>query len=89
MGFAGTMTYPDCGGLITQERVRLIYRTHLDCGRRKDRRKGFTEAGCARPLDGAHQQLYGPIFLVWDNLPAHTVCYIYLMFVASFMASVE
>ena len=23
-------------------------------------------------MDGAHQQLHGPIVLVWDNLPTHT-----------------
>jgi transposase len=50
---------------------RLIYRVHRDRGSRKDRRKGFTEAGYARLLDDAHQQLAGPIVVVWDNLNAH------------------
>ena len=51
-------------------RPRLIYRVHK--GRRhKDQRKGFTEAGYARLLDAAHQQLGGPIVLVWDNLNSH------------------
>ena len=52
-------------------RPRLIYRTHR--GRRHgNRRKGFTEADYAALLDAAHQQLGGPIVLVWDNLNTHT-----------------
>jgi putative transposase len=51
------------------QRPRLIYRTHL--GRRAGR-KGFTETGYAALLDAAHQQLGGPIVLVWDNLNTHT-----------------
>ena len=52
-------------------RPRLIYRTHR--GRRGGgRRKGFTEADYAALLDAAHQQLGGPIVLVWDNLNTHT-----------------
>jgi putative transposase len=51
------------------QRPRLIYRTHLG-GRTT--RKGFTEAGYAQLLDAAHQQLGGPIVLVWDNLNTHT-----------------
>ncbi len=51
-------------------RPRLIYRTHR--GRRHGgRRKGFTEADYAALLDAAHQQLGGPIVLVWDNLNTH------------------
>jgi transposase len=53
-------------------RARLIYRTHLDRGSGKHRRKGFDETEYARLLDGAHHQLAGPIVLVWDNLPTHT-----------------
>ncbi len=49
--------------------ARLIYRTRT--GRGKDQRKGFTETGYARLLDAAHQQLHGPIVLVWDNLNTH------------------
>ena len=49
---------------------RLIYRTHLG-GRRDGRRKGFTEADYARLLDAAHQQLNGPVVLVWYNLNTH------------------
>lgn len=48
-------------------RPRLIYRIHLDCGPAKGRHKGFTETDSARLLDAAHQQLGGPIVLVWDN----------------------
>src|SRR4051794_24425084 len=50
-------------------RPRLIYRTHRR--RRGARRKGFTEADYAALLDAAHQQLGGPIVLVWDNLNTH------------------
>ena len=51
-------------------RPRLIYRTHLG-GRRDGRRKGFDETDYARFLDAAHQQLHGPVVLVWDNLNTH------------------
>jgi putative transposase len=53
------------------QRPRLIYRVHPGRPRRKDKRKGFTETDYARLLDAAHQQLGGPIVLVWDNLNAH------------------
>ena len=49
--------------------VRLIYRTRT--GRGKDQRKGFDETDYARFLDAAHQQLNGPVVLVWDNLNTH------------------
>ena len=48
---------------------RLIYRVHKT--RRKDQRKGFTEADYAALLDAAHQQLAGPVVVVWDNLTTH------------------
>ena len=51
-------------------RPRLISRTHR--GRRDDQRKGFTETDCARLLDAAHQQLGGPLVVVWDGLNTHT-----------------
>ena len=54
---------PGCG-------PRLIWRTHR--ARRADKRKGFTETGYARFLDAAHQQLGGPLVLVWDGLNTHT-----------------
>jgi putative transposase len=56
-------------------RPRLIYRTHSSRrsgGRRESgRRKSLTEADYAALLDAAHQQLGGPIVLVWDNLNTH------------------
>ena len=55
----------------TAGKAQLIYRTHLDRGSGKHRRKGFTETGHARLLDAAHQQLHGPIVLVSDNRPTH------------------
>ena len=52
------------------QRPRLIYRVHA--GRRRgDQRKGFTETDYARLLDAAHQQLGGPLVVVWDNLNTH------------------
>lgn len=51
-------------------RTRLIYRAIVNHGRRGER-KGFRERDLARMLDGAHQQLAGPIVLVWDNDTAH------------------
>jgi putative transposase len=51
------------------QRPRLIYRTHR--ARRGDKRKGFTEHEYSRLLDAAHQQLGGPVVLVWDNLNTH------------------
>jgi DDE superfamily endonuclease len=52
-------------------RPRLIYRVHAGHRHRKDQRKGFTEPDYARLLDAAHQQLGGPIVVVWDNLNTH------------------
>jgi transposase len=53
------------------QRPRLVYRVHHARRSRGDQRKGFTEADFARLLDAAHQQLGGPIVLVWDNLNVH------------------
>ncbi|WP_448619516.1 transposase [Geodermatophilus sp. URMC 65] len=56
-------------------RPRLIYRTHRSRrggGRKGFTRKGFTEGDYAALLDAAHQQLGGPIVLVWNNLSTHT-----------------
>ena len=50
---------------------RLIYRVHRGRRHGQDQRKGFTEADYARLLDAAHQQLTGPILVVWDNLNSH------------------
>jgi hypothetical protein len=52
-------------------RLWLIYRTHRGRCSAMSRRKGFTEADYAALLDAAHQQLGGPIVLVWDNLNTH------------------
>jgi hypothetical protein len=52
-------------------RPRLIYRVHTARGRGSDSRKGFTETDYARFLDAAHQQLGGPLVVIWDNLNAH------------------
>jgi hypothetical protein len=53
------------------QQARLIYRTRT--GRGKDQRKGFTETGYARLLDAAHQQLHGPIVLVWDYVARNII----------------
>jgi hypothetical protein len=50
-------------------RPRLIYRVHRSRG--TDKRKGFTETGYAGLLDAAHQQLGGPLVVIWDNLNTH------------------
>jgi putative transposase len=70
---AGTKRVSMAAPICTKagHRPRLIYRIHLDRGPAKDRRKGFTETDYARLLDAAHQQLDGPIVLVWDNLNTH------------------
>jgi DDE superfamily endonuclease len=52
-------------------RPRLIYRVHKSRRRGKDKRKGFTETGYAQLLDAAHQQLAGPLVVVWDNSNTH------------------
>jgi len=52
------------------QRSRLLYRLMTHRGR-KGEPKGFGEAHFAELLDAAHQQLGGPIVLVWDGLPAH------------------
>lgn len=51
-------------------RSRFIYRMMVHKGR-KGEKKGFREPDFAALLDAAHQQLDGPIVLVWDNLPGH------------------
>jgi hypothetical protein len=53
------------------QRPRLIYRVHHGRRSRDDQRKGFTEADYARLLDDAHQQLGGPLVVVWDGLDTH------------------
>ena len=53
------------------QRPRLVFRVRPRRRRRGDKRKGLTEADYARLLDAAHQQLGGPLVLVWDNLNTH------------------
>jgi putative transposase len=53
-------------------RPRLVYRVHTGAGRGATRRKGFTETDYAQLLDAAHQQLGGPLVVVWDNLKCAT-----------------
>ncbi|MEV0897205.1 transposase [Actinoplanes sp. NPDC049802] len=51
-------------------RSRMIYRTLLYRGR-KGEQKGFREPQLIGLLDAAHQQLQGPIVLIWDRLSQH------------------
>lgn len=51
-------------------RSRLIYRTRTHRGRKGERRS-FGETDYAGLLDAAHQQLDGPIVVIWDNLNTH------------------
>ncbi|AZS89599.1 IS630 family transposase [Streptomyces griseoviridis] len=51
-------------------RSRLIYRPRRDDSRR-DGRKSFSWRDYRDLLVAAHQQLGGPIVLVWDNLNVH------------------
>jgi putative transposase len=50
---------------------RLIYRTRTGRKHAASQRKGFTETDYAHLLDAAHQQLGGPLVVVWDNLNTH------------------
>jgi hypothetical protein len=52
------------------QRSRLIYRVLVHRGRKGERRS-FAETDYAALLDAAHQQLGGPIVLIWDNLNTH------------------
>ncbi|MEU4970700.1 transposase [Streptomyces smyrnaeus] len=52
------------------ERSRLIYRPRKDDDRR-DGRKSFSWRDYRDPLIAVHQQLGGPIVVVWDNLNVH------------------
>ena len=49
---------------------RFIHRA-IVCHGCKNERKGFDEQDDIRLLDAAHQQLRGPIVLVWDNINTH------------------
>jgi hypothetical protein len=52
-------------------RTRLTCRVHAGRSPRGKQRKGFTENDYARLPDAAHQQLGGPLVVVWDNLNTH------------------
>lgn len=52
-------------------RSRLIYRMRHHRGRKGERR-GLAETDYAALFDAAHQQLGGPLVVVWDNLNTHT-----------------
>jgi transposase len=52
------------------DRPRLIWRTRIHRGR-KGETKGFREKDYAHLLDDAHQQLGGPIALVWTTTGTH------------------
>jgi hypothetical protein len=52
------------------QRPRLLHRMLVHRGRRGEP-KGFGEDHLAALLDAAHQQLGGPIVVIWDGLPAH------------------
>ncbi|WP_433519810.1 hypothetical protein ACQP2T_22875 [Nonomuraea sp. CA-143628] len=51
-------------------RTRLIFRMRI-YRRRKHERQGFGESDYARIVDAAHQQLGGPVVLIWDNAGIH------------------
>lgn len=71
---AGTKRVSVAGLVCTRpgDPPRLFWRTHVNRGPAKGRRKGFAEAGYARLLDAAHRRLGTPIVAVWDNLNTHT-----------------
>jgi putative transposase len=53
----------------TGERPHLYYRYVVHRGRRE--RRPLSEADYAALLTAAHQQLKGPIIVIWDNLNTH------------------
>lgn len=74
VGSAGTKRVSVAGLIAVRpqrpDQVRLIFRTVVYHGR-KNEPKGFAEDDYAALLDAAHQQLGGPIVLVWDNINTH------------------
>ncbi|MFC1232237.1 transposase [Streptomyces sp. Sce081] len=52
-------------------RTRLIHRMLVHHPGRSREKKGFRERDFAAVLDAVHQQLGGPVVLVWDNSPHH------------------
>jgi transposase len=54
------------------ERSRLIYRPRLDDGQGRSKgRKSFSWSDYRDLIVAAHNQLDGPIVLIWDNLNVH------------------
>ncbi|MEU0041384.1 transposase [Streptomyces sp. NPDC006333] len=53
------------------ERSRLIYRTKRHTDHKQGGRRNFTRTEYRDLLIAAHQQLDGPIVLIWDNLNVH------------------
>jgi hypothetical protein len=64
----GKSTAADLGAWLVFEDESGQGRVHAGRRSRGDQRKGFTETDYARLLDAAHQQLGGPLVVVWDNL---------------------
>ncbi|GAA3450528.1 transposase [Dactylosporangium matsuzakiense] len=64
VSIAGLTCYPP------GRRSRFMYRTTVHRGRRGERRS-FSEHDYISLIDAAHQQLGGPIVLIWDNLNTH------------------
>lgn len=67
VSFAGLLAFR----LGRADQPRLIHRSIIYHGRKQEK-KGFDERDYARLLDAAHQQLGGPIVVVWDNINTHT-----------------
>ena len=51
-------------------RARLFCKVRTYRGRKGERRS-MSEAGYAGLIAAAHQQLHGPVILIWDNLNTH------------------
>ncbi|MEV6039288.1 transposase [Nonomuraea sp. NPDC052116] len=69
-GGSGTVTIAGLVATKPGRLPRLIYRIRLRRGR-KGERKSFSEADYAALLEAAHQQLGGPLMVIWDNLNTH------------------
>ncbi|GGN40245.1 hypothetical protein GCM10011578_087520 [Streptomyces fuscichromogenes] len=70
-GGSGRISLADLVCHSPGQHIRLILRMLVHHGR-KGERKGLREKDYfAALLDAAHQQLGGPVVLVWDNYPHH------------------
>jgi hypothetical protein len=67
---SGQVSVAGLTALKPARRARLIYRMMVHHGRAGER-KGFREKDFAALLDSTHQQLGGPLVLVWDNSTQH------------------